>query len=193
MQTNTYVAAPKFVKEMIDKLIDIEGRYVNDPNDSGGETKYGITKQVAVGNGYYGDMQDLPLSKARDIYAVQYYYDVKLDILSPISKLITQEVFDTGVNCGQRTAIKMLQRALNGLNRSEQDYNDIAVDGYMGIQTRNALLAFLDVRGAQRGEKLLYNLLNAIQAEYYLSLVEKREKDETFLVGWLSHRTIYKE
>ena len=32
-------------EEIIDKVIEHEGGYVNDPDDPGGETKYGIAKK----------------------------------------------------------------------------------------------------------------------------------------------------
>ena len=39
--------------DTINHIIEIEGGYVNDPNDSGGETNYGVTEKVARDNGYY--------------------------------------------------------------------------------------------------------------------------------------------
>ena len=39
-------------EKIISEIIRIEGGYVNDPSDSGGETRYGITKAVALENNY---------------------------------------------------------------------------------------------------------------------------------------------
>ena len=36
----------KNFKEIIEKVLHHEGGYVNDPKDLGGETKYGITKEL---------------------------------------------------------------------------------------------------------------------------------------------------
>ena len=39
---------------IINAIIDREGGYVDEPDDSGGETNYGVTKAVARANGYRG-------------------------------------------------------------------------------------------------------------------------------------------
>ncbi|QDP59433.1 MAG: putative glycosyl hydrolase [Prokaryotic dsDNA virus sp.] len=187
----SYKSSPKFVQLFVNETIDKEGLYSNDPLDSGGATKYGITERTARQYGYTGRMKDLPLSTARDIYVSVYFYKPNLDLLLPHSRLITKEVFDTGVNCGTPTAVKMLQRCLNGLNRQERDYPDIVVDGVMGSRTKASLTYFLESRGSQEGEKILFNLLNSVQGEYYLSLVEDNQKNEHFLYGWLRKRTTF--
>ena len=50
------------------RVVLIEGGYSDNPLDSGGKTKYGITEAVARAYGYTGEMRDLPLSVARAIY-----------------------------------------------------------------------------------------------------------------------------
>ena len=49
-------------------LIGNEGGYVNNQKDPGGETNWGITKTVAVANGYAGDMRTMPKETAKGIY-----------------------------------------------------------------------------------------------------------------------------
>ena len=39
---------------LFNRLMEHEGGYINHPSDPGGETMYGITKAVAVANGYAG-------------------------------------------------------------------------------------------------------------------------------------------
>jgi lysozyme family protein len=55
------------------KVIGIEGRYSNNPTDSGGATMYGITEAVARAYGYTGRMQDMPLGIAKEIYRQRYW------------------------------------------------------------------------------------------------------------------------
>lgn len=61
------------VRDIIDGIIEREGGYVNDPNDLGGATNYGITEKVAREWGYQGDMRDLPRIVAYQIYEQRYY------------------------------------------------------------------------------------------------------------------------
>ena len=51
-----------------DLLIGNEGGYVNNPADPGGETNCGITRAVAVDNGYTGNMKSMPKETAKQIY-----------------------------------------------------------------------------------------------------------------------------
>ncbi|EXT50381.1 glycosyl hydrolase 108 family protein [Acinetobacter sp. 25977_4] len=62
-----------YVEQYLDALIKREGGYVNDTLDSGHATKFGITQTVARSYGYQGEMEDLPLETARDIYKKQYW------------------------------------------------------------------------------------------------------------------------
>jgi len=38
------------ITPLIDRIIEVEGGYVNNPNDKGGPTKYGITEATARKN-----------------------------------------------------------------------------------------------------------------------------------------------
>ena len=50
--------------EIFAGIVGREGRYVNNPNDRGGATCWGITERVARAHGYQGDMRDLPRATA---------------------------------------------------------------------------------------------------------------------------------
>ncbi len=164
-----------------------EGGFVDDPNDSGGATNWGITERVARKFGYTGDMRDLPKSTATQIAKKEYWDVMLLDDIAALSESIALELFDTGFNAGTGRAGKFLQRAVNVFNRRGQDYNDIIVDGAVGSKSVAALRAFLNKRGKQ-GETVMLRALNALQGEFYVELAERREKDETFIYGWFLHR-----
>ena len=171
-------------QEVIDDIIRVEGGYVNDPNDSGGETNFGITVAVARAYGYAGSMHDLPRSAAFDIYSAMYWDSVRADGLSALSEAVTAEVVDTAVNMGPGRAGKFLQRALNALNDRERHYADITVDGAIGAMTIGALSAYLSVRD----EETLVKMLNCLQGSFYVVLSERREKDESHIYGWFRNR-----
>ena len=92
------------------RLLGNEGGYSNNPSDPGGETMWGITKAVAVANGYTGDMSRMPVDVAKAIYRKKYWDDLGLINLP---ETVQFDVFDGVVNSGAVQAIKWLQRAVN--------------------------------------------------------------------------------
>lgn len=174
-------------EETINKIIEVEGGYVDDPSDSGGETNFGITVAVARGYGYQQPMKDMPRELAFDIYSDIYWERMGLDYILNISRDITVELADTGVNMGTARAGMFLQEALNVFNRNESDYADIAEDGAIGPGTIGALRAFIDKRG-EDGEKVMVRALNSLQGAFYIDLCQRRKKDEKFVYGWFLHR-----
>lgn len=175
------------VDQLIEALIAREGGYVNNPDDKGGETNFGITAAVARANGYGGPMQAMPRSVAVDIYRRLYWLRPRFDEVATRSERIGFELFDTGVNMGPVVAATFLQRALTALNRNGKDYPDLVVDGRIGDGTLAALDAFMRMR-KEAGETVLLHALNALQAERYIRLAESTPRDETFLYGWLANR-----
>ena len=113
-----------FIMSYFDKafehVLGIEGGYVNDPKDPGGETKYGICKRSYPSV----DIKALTIEQAKALYKRDYWDKVKGDELPfPINLFM----FDAAVNQGVDPAIKMLQAALS-----------VAQDGVLGVQTLKA-------------------------------------------------------
>ena len=105
-------------------LMKYEGGYSNHPADRGGETMWGITKEVAVKNGYTGDMSALPVEIAEAIYVKDYWNPVQADKLP---EDLRYAVFDAAVNSGVAQATRWLQRACG-----------VRDDGIVGPQTIRA-------------------------------------------------------
>lgn len=176
------------VDNYIDELIKREGGYVNNPNDRGGATNYGITEAVARVNGWKGPMRDLPLDLAKQIYKQQYWINPRFDQVNTLSPLIAEELLDTGVNCGVAFAKPLLQRALNLLNnQGKGGWPDLAVDGIYGSATLGALKIFLTKRGKD-GEKVMLKVLNIMQGQRYIEICERNPTQEQFFYGWISNR-----
>lgn len=102
-------------------IISLEGGHVNDPDDPGGETKWGISKRAYPGL----DIARLTLDDAVRIYRRDYWDRYRVDSLPPKLRLA---VFDCAVNCGGETAIALLQSCLG-----------VKTDGVLGPVTRSAL------------------------------------------------------
>lgn len=86
-------------------ILDYEGGYVNDPNDPGGETKFGISKRSYPNL----DITNLSIDHAKFIYREDYWNKVKGDWLPVALRLM---VFDCAVNQGVTRSIKFLQKSL---------------------------------------------------------------------------------
>ena len=56
------------IEKIIEATVQKEGGYSNNPNDSGGETMWGITAAVAREVGYTGAMKDMTRAQAIAIY-----------------------------------------------------------------------------------------------------------------------------
>ena len=172
----------------IAKLIDREGGYVNDPNDAGGETNFGITEFVARANGYHGAMQEMTRQTAEFIYKARYWHGPHIDRVNDLSVPIAAELFDTGVNMGTATAARFLQRALNAFNSHGALWPEITVDGAIGALTLHALRTFLARRWVDGGEAVMVRTLNCLQGARYIELGEANQKNESFVFGWMANR-----
>lgn len=120
-----------------DLLMQNEGGYVNDPDDSGGETKFGICKRSYPDE----DIKNLTIDRAKEIYRRDFWLQAKCD---RYPDALSVAVFDYAVNSGVSRAIKDMQAAMN-----------LKADGVAGNQTigaanrlplRPVLEAYLDKR-----------------------------------------------
>lgn len=109
--------------EAFDVVIGHEGGYVNDPRDPGGETRYGISKRAYPTE----DIANLTLDRARFLYKRDYWDRIRADEMPAAWRL---PMFDTAVNMGTGTAVRMMQDALG-----------VMVDGVIGPRTLAALQA----------------------------------------------------
>lgn len=174
-------------KRNLEDLLNVEGGFVDDPADSGGATNLGVTEALARQYGYEGPMKDLPRAKALAIYREHFWKWMMLDELHDRAPNTTRELFDAGINIGRRRVWRWLQRSLNALNRNQQDYTDIKMDGWPGQNTKQALYAYLSAR-PEDGDNVLAATINGLQAHHYITIAEARPKDERFLFGWIKQR-----
>jgi lysozyme family protein len=170
------------------KLKEVEGGYVDDPNDSGGKTKYGVTESLARRHGYVGAMSELDEPRALAIAKVEFWDPLRLDKVADCSWRTANEIFDSAYNMGRARVASWLQRCLNLLNLRGHLFPDLVEDGNYGPATLAALATFLDAR--PDGEIVLLRMLNSLQGAFYIELAARREKDEAFIYGWFRHRVV---
>ena len=157
-------------EKIFDYLIKVEGGYSNDKNDKGGKTKYGIIEEEARDFGYKGDMQDLTIDFAKNIYLKKYYLGNMLDKVT--NDKVALSICDWTVNSG-KNGIKNAQIAINQLTNANLD-----ADGIIGNKTLEALNAI-------DSEKFL-EVYHNLQRIYYKGKVEADNTQEKFLTGWLN-------
>lgn len=184
MQLSKLAGGTGLIGAILASIILIEGGYVNNPEDPGGETKYGITARVAREYGYRGEMKDLTKAEANEIYLALYVKGPRFDSIVDINPAVGHKLIDAGVNVGTARVTKWFQHALNAYSRSGKDYGLIGEDGSIGSATINAYQNLERTRGKELACKLVLKALDSYQGAYYLSLT----KLSSFTVGWMDKR-----
>lgn len=168
---------------MIAGVIAVEGGWVNHPSDPGGETNMGITKAVAVQNGYRGPMRTLPRAVAENIYYQQYLVAPGYAPLIALDAAVTEELFDTTVNMGAARPSRWFQQSLNFLCGS-----GVKVDGRVGAGT---VAAFKTCQRRIGSAALCVRMLDSLdgrQRDEYGRLVRVNPRLRVFYKGWVNHR-----
>ncbi len=86
----------------IEKTIALEGGYVCDPADNGGETKFGISKKAFPNV----DIKNLTKEMAVELYREHYWNKLHLDSYTNIQ--FRWKLFDIAVNQGVGTAMSFI-------------------------------------------------------------------------------------
>ena len=146
--------------EIIDVVLEHEGGYVNDPTDTGGETKYGISKRAYPDE----DIKELTIERAKELYKKDYWDRFKVE---SFPDRIRHIFVDMCINMGGGRATKILQEACNSKNSYKID-----VDGGIGKDTIKAAANVEDFR------------LRAFRVMFYAELVMKKPEQMKFWVGW---------
>lgn len=146
--------------EIIDQVIEHEGGYVNNPHDTGGETKYGIAKRWNP----EVDIKNLSLDDAINIYYNDYWKPSKAEHLP---EEIRATYFDMCVNMGQKRAVIVLQETINSIESTRIDE-----DGIIGKIT------------IQHSHKVSKKRLQAFRCLFYGELVNQKPDQKRFYYGW---------
>lgn len=188
-------------------MLRFEGGYANHPADRGGETYKGIARNVwgkwkgwSIVDEYKkqtSSVRELNNALAanrkmdslvRDFYKRNFWDMVHGDELP--GKL-ARKTFDTAVNMGVRWGIRLLQKAINGINiqRRRDDKNplfvDLDVDGKYGRKTSEAIRAVFAEYGKMEGQEEILDWYCKYQAERYHAIVTRNPSQRVFLRGWL--------
>jgi lysozyme family protein len=156
------------VSEIAHEIIAREGGYVNDPDDPGGATNFGVTihtmRRLGMdldedGDVDARDVQLLTRDQAVSIFIRHYYKKPRIDLL-PADLQAT--VFDMQVNAGNQ-AVKILQRLL-------ADFDEpVTVDGALGPKTAAAA-----TRAHNKAGAYLVDAYGIARRDYYFRIADNR-------------------
>lgn len=157
-------------REAVERTLSFEGEYTNNPSDPGGETKFGISKRAYP----YLDIKELTMDQAISIYKKDYWDRLHLDEIE--GKDIPIKLFDISVNMGVKSALKILQNALNYLGEN------LVVDGIIGSLTIKAANTWISRTSV---DKALLKAINGFQFMRYTDIITLVPSSKVFSRGWM--------
>ncbi len=151
-----------FEKAVTKTLIREGGaKVVNVPNDPGGLTKYGISKRAYPNL----DIANLTEEEAKAIYKRDYWDRIKGDLIE--DQAVAENIFDTAVNMGVRTASRLVQLTV-----------DVTPDGIIGKETLKAI--------NKADAKSFLTEFTLAKIARYAHLCNKNKSLSKFLLGWIN-------
>ena len=156
------------VRQLAEEIVAREGGFVDDPDDLGGATNFGVTIHTMrrlgldlTGDGQIdaSDVRALTREQAIEIFITHYWARPRI---SALPEVLQPSVFDMYVNAGAN-AVRILQRLLNDMG------HDLAVDGVIGPQTIRAAQA-----AAEAAPDHIACAYGIARREYYYALADRR-------------------
>lgn len=174
--------------EAMETVLSHEGGFVDDPDDPGGATNFGVSLRFLATQGAFvsdgdgvgdydfdrdgdidaDDIRNMTREDAIKVYREQWWGKYDYGTLPPG---VGAKVFDLSVNMGARQAHKLLQRACRSCGENIVD------DGILGPVTR-AVIADAD-------QWALLTALRSEAAGFYRALVAGKPQFAKFREGWL--------
>jgi lysozyme family protein len=180
------------VEQIAQEIVAREGGYVDDPDDPGGATNFGVTIHTMRRLGL--DLTRDGVVDALDVRALTRDQAVALFIdhyyqrpgIARLPQGLQPSVFDMYVNAGSN-AVKILQRLLREMGQ------EIEVDGVIGPQTAAAAEA-----AAKAAPDHIADAYGIARRNYYLRLADARPESRKFARsrtggkgGWIKRAEVF--
>ncbi|ETX30773.1 peptidoglycan binding-like protein [Roseivivax isoporae LMG 25204] len=156
------------MRQIAEEIVSREGGYVNDPDDPGGATNFGVTLGTLVGLGMdltgdgrvtEADVRALSREQAVAIFLEHYF---RRPGIGGLPEPLQASVFDMYVNAGTH-AVRILQRLLGQMGVP------VAVDGRIGPKTLAAA-----ARAYAAAPAHMVDAYGIARRNYYLALADQR-------------------
>jgi lysozyme family protein len=175
------------IEKLADEIVAREGGYVNDPDDPGGPTKYGVTlgtmRRLGIdldrdGRVTERDVKRLDQVKAREIFLDHYFRRPRI---CDLPECLHPSVFDMYVNAGAN-AVRILQQLFR-----EMEF-DVTVDGLIGPQTAGTAK-----KAEEKAKEYLSDAYGIARRNYYYALADERPASRKYVCrrdggkgGWIA-------
>lgn len=158
----------------VGKLLDAEGGYVNDPEDPGGATHYGITLNLLKSirpNSTLDSIINLSVADAKAIYK-EYFWN-RYDLEQINEKDLASILLKLFVNTSAIEAIKIVKRAINSFSIIQIPVDDRFTNQIILHLNQMPFKFFRYI--------LLYHII-----DYYRQLCNDHSNLKKFLLGWIN-------
>lgn len=160
----------KTVQTLAAEIVAREGGFVNDPDDPGGATNFGVTihtlRRLRPGARVgVQDVRALTREQAIEIYVEHYFTRPRI---AELPEPLWPTVFDMYVNAGAN-AVRILQRLLVQMGL------DVATDGVIGPQTIAAAHRAYDMAPSH-----LVDAYGIARRDYYYRIADQRPASRKF-------------
>ena len=162
------------VREIAQEIVRREGGFVNDPDDPGGATNFGVTihtmRRLGLdldrdGSVTVADVRALTVEQAIDIFEKHYF---QKPLIAMLPQPLHATVFDMYVNAGAN-AVKILQRLLRDMG------HNLVVDGALGPKSIAAAQAAF-----AKAPDHLADAYGIARRNYYFRIGDRRAASRKF-------------
>ena len=166
----------------LEVILKEEGGFVDDPDDPGGATNFGITQAT------YGALpiEHITILEVEDIYKARYWFAGSCGKITSYPLALIH--FDGCVNIGVKRAGKLLQRAVNSFGGPP----NLVVDGVIGPKTLKHIRRDFGDHYQITNEELFMQIW-ASRISYYRKISDKNKKLRKFLRNWIVRMEHIKE
>lgn len=162
------------VQSLAEEIVGREGGFVNDPDDPGGATNFGVTigtmRRLGLdltGDGQVSEADVRALTRAQAVAIfLEHYY--RRPGIAALPEALQPSVFDMYVNAGGN-AVRILQRLLGEMG------HDLTADGVIGPQTIRAAQA-----AYQAAPDHLADAYGIARRNYYYALADRRPSSRKY-------------
>ena len=162
-------------EKAVNHLLELEGGFVNDPDDRGGATNYGVSLRylrLTQPDANCDTIRNLTKADAIHLYYTDWWKRYRLDEVHPAASSKLLEVL---VHMGPRAGARVVQSACVSLGE------ELKTDGYLGSLSIGSINKL-----AKRHPRCFLMSFSIEQIRYYNLL-----KKPKFLSGWINRALRY--